>query len=61
MDRLCQFASAGLAVLFAAALYATSNLYIEVRSERHLIKDSAGLAALELSRQKLRLALPHSP
>ena len=61
MGQLCQLASAGLAVLFAAALYATSNFYIEVRSAKHLIKDSAALAALELSRQKLRLALPYSP
>lgn len=57
MGQLCQLASAGLAVLFAAALHATSHLYIEVRSAKHLIKDSVALAALELSRQKL----PHSP
>ena len=60
MDRLCQLASAGLALLFAAMLYATSNFYIEVRSAKHLTNDSAALAALELGRQKLRMALPHS-
>ena len=27
MSRLCQLASAGLALLFAATLYATSNFY----------------------------------
>jgi hypothetical protein len=57
MCRLCQLASAGLAITFAAALYATSHLYIQARWAKHPINDSAALAVLELSH---RLALPRS-
>ena len=61
MGGFCQVASAALTLLFAAMLYATSNFYIEVRSARHLINDSATVRALEIGGQKLRVALPLSP
>jgi hypothetical protein len=60
MGPLCQLASAGLALIFAIAMAATAHFYIHARAAKYSVNDAATLAVLELSHQKLRLALPRS-
>jgi hypothetical protein len=58
MDHLDQLASAGLALIFVAAVMAIAHSYIQARSAKYTINDPATFAVLELSHQ-LR-ALPRS-
>jgi hypothetical protein len=44
--------SAGLAIIFSAAMFVTSHFSIEARSAKHLVQGISASVLLEMSHQK---------
>jgi len=44
--------SAGLVIIFSAAMFVTSHFFVEARSAKHLIQGISASVLLEMSHQK---------
>jgi hypothetical protein len=53
-ERMVQLhcVSAGLAIIFSAAMFVTSHFFIEARSAKHLVQGISASVLLEMSHQK---------